>query len=539
RVLEIGCGTGLLLFRVAPHCERYLGTNFSQVVLDRLEQQVEAGGFNQVSLRRQEASDFAGIEPASCDLVIINSVVQYFPSIDYLVEVVEGAVRAVAPGGRIFIGDVRNYELLEAFHASVELHRAAATLPVEQLRQLVHEQVVEENELVIAPGFFTALKGQMPQISRVEVLPKRGYADNELTRFRYDVVLHVGEAAAADAEQEVAWKQWDKGGLSIARVRQLLEETRPELLGIARVPNGRVIAETRIMEMTANKESLPTAGELREALEQARQLDGEGVNPEQLWAIGEGLPYAVEVSWAGSGPEGSFDVLLRRNATDGKATDEAESSDAARGGKLVRGAVRWPGVEKRADRVRAWSFYANQPLARSLFRTLVPQLREYLQGRLPEYMVPQAFVLLDEMPLTPNGKVDRRALPAPDRTRPELEAEYVAPRSAVEEVVAGIWSEVLDVEQVGVADNFFELGGHSLLATQVVSRLREALQVEVPLRTLFEQPTVAGLVKEIVQIWGGLEVVEEIARTFKELEQLSEDEVRLMLSEQMQQAEHT
>jgi len=97
------------------------------------------------------------------------------------------------------------------------------------------------------------------------------------------------------------------------------------------------------------------------------------------------------------------------------------------------------------------------------------------------------------LPLTENGKVDRKALPAPDGSRPELEKQYVAPRTAVEEVLAGIWSEVLGVERVGVADNFFELGGHSLLATQVISRVREAFRVELPLSELFERATVREL----------------------------------------------
>ncbi|MBV9773259.1 MAG: AMP-binding protein, partial [Gemmatimonadetes bacterium] len=118
------------------------------------------------------------------------------------------------------------------------------------------------------------------------------------------------------------------------------------------------------------------------------------------------------------------------------------------------------------------------------------ELRAHLSARLPDYMVPSAFVLLDSLPLTPNGKVDRRALPAPEQGS---DTEYVAPRTATEEVLAGIWAEVLGVERVGVEENFFELGGHSLLATQVVSRARQAFGVEVPLRALFEAPTVAEL----------------------------------------------
>ena len=121
------------------------------------------------------------------------------------------------------------------------------------------------------------------------------------------------------------------------------------------------------------------------------------------------------------------------------------------------------------------------------------ELREYLKERLPDYMVPSWYVMMRSFPLTPNGKVDRRALPAPEQMRRDREKSYVAPRNAVEEIVAGIWSQVLRVERVGVEDDFFELGGHSLLATQVVSRIRQAFQVEVPLQRVFESPTVAGL----------------------------------------------
>src|SRR6185295_13958609 len=124
-----------------------------------------------------------------------------------------------------------------------------------------------------------------------------------------------------------------------------------------------------------------------------------------------------------------------------------------------------------------------------------PALREFLQGRLPEAMLPGAYVFLPALPVTPNGKVDRAALPAPAEA--VVGAGYVAPRTPIEELVAQTWAGVLGVERVGVQDNFFELGGHSLLATQVVSRLRQALQVELPLRILFETPTVAGLARHL------------------------------------------
>ncbi|HEX7317724.1 MAG TPA: amino acid adenylation domain-containing protein [Pyrinomonadaceae bacterium] len=124
------------------------------------------------------------------------------------------------------------------------------------------------------------------------------------------------------------------------------------------------------------------------------------------------------------------------------------------------------------------------------------ELRGTLKAGLPEYMVPQAFVLLDELPLTPNGKVDRKRLPEPEAAGGS-EGEYAAPRTQVEEVLANVWAEVLGLERVGVEDNFFELGGQSILATQVITRAREALQVEIPLRSLFNAPTPAGLAEVV------------------------------------------
>jgi len=126
-------------------------------------------------------------------------------------------------------------------------------------------------------------------------------------------------------------------------------------------------------------------------------------------------------------------------------------------------------------------------------------LRNFLREKLPEYMIPSVFVMLEALPLTPSGKVDRRALPVPDQNRPELKEAFVAPRTPAEKVIAGIWAEVLGLERVGVHDNFFDLGAHSLLATLVISRVRDAFQVELSLRSLFETPTVAGLAEVIQQ----------------------------------------
>jgi non-ribosomal peptide synthetase component F len=153
-------------------------------------------------------------------------------------------------------------------------------------------------------------------------------------------------------------------------------------------------------------------------------------------------------------------------------------------------------------------------------------LRTTLKQKLPDYMVPSAFVLLSSLPLTPNGKIDRAALPAPDEARPGLHSNFVAPRTRVEQQLADIWASLLKVTAVGVHDNFFDLGGHSLLGTQVVSRMRKEFQMEIPLRSLFESPTVAQLAK---QIEAGAHT-SDTDRLLAELESLSDEEAEALLA---------
>jgi amino acid adenylation domain-containing protein len=159
----------------------------------------------------------------------------------------------------------------------------------------------------------------------------------------------------------------------------------------------------------------------------------------------------------------------------------------------------------------------------------VSELNSFLRERLPEYMVPASFVFLDALPLTPNGKVDRRNLPAPDQCRPEQESSFVAPRSPVEELLAKIWAELLKVERVGIHDNFFELGGHSLLITQVASRIQQAFQIHLPLRTLFEAPTIARQSVAVATAQLGQEDATEALHMLDELKNLSAEEVKALL----------
>ncbi|HYG09796.1 MAG TPA: non-ribosomal peptide synthetase, partial [Pyrinomonadaceae bacterium] len=162
------------------------------------------------------------------------------------------------------------------------------------------------------------------------------------------------------------------------------------------------------------------------------------------------------------------------------------------------------------------------------------EFRSHLKKALPEYMIPSSFVMLETLPLTPNGKIDRKALARLDAESAPAARIYVAPRTAVEEVVTGIWAELLKLEQIGVHDNFFELGGHSLLSIQVLSRLQKTFQVELPLRVLFEAATVAELSEQIVAMEAKPGQTEKIARIVKKLRSLSAEDKQRMLQQKRQ-----
>ena len=156
-------------------------------------------------------------------------------------------------------------------------------------------------------------------------------------------------------------------------------------------------------------------------------------------------------------------------------------------------------------------------------------VRRFMRDKLPEYMMPSSLVPLSALPLTPNGKVDREALPAPGLGRAGMEEAYVAPRTVLEEAVARIWAETIGLELVGVHDNFFELGGHSLLATQVISRIREEFEVELPVRMIFDGMTVAEMATAILSLEMHPGQSEKIAQTMKAVEEMSEGEFVQML----------
>ncbi|MFJ8934327.1 amino acid adenylation domain-containing protein [Streptomyces sp. NPDC102365] len=419
RVLEIGVGSGLLLSKLAPEAEAYWATDFAAPVIRKIGEELaqDPGLAARVTLRAQPADDLTGL-PADgyFDTIVINSVIQYFPSIDYLTSVIEGAMRLLAPGGALFVGDVRNLRLARTFQTEIQRARGATG---EGLERAVERGLRLEKELLVDPDYFTTLG------HRVDLRTKRARHHNELTRHRYDAVLYAGEAdLALERVPSVGYTE----DLDLA---DLVRAVTP--LRFTGVPDARVGA----------------AG---------------GVDPETLHDLGARLGCHVLTTW--SREPGTYEAVFIA------ATGSGESPGRTAGLYLPGGGE---------------APYANEPTAARGANSLVRRLRDDLKQRLPEYMVPAAFVTLDRLPMNDNGKLDVRALP--DAEPAVALGTGRGPRTPQEEVLCRLFAEVLGLPEVGAEDAFFDLGGHSLLATRLISRARTELGAELAIRDLFEAPT--------------------------------------------------
>ncbi|KUF12937.1 non-ribosomal peptide synthetase [Streptomyces silvensis] len=469
RVLEIGTGTGLLLAALAPHCEEYVGTDISGRALADLRRDIAARTRlrGRVHLRHQAAHDTTGLPGGHFDAVVINSVLQYFPSADYLLDVLGKALELTAPGGAVFVGDVRDLRTLRAFGTAVQLRRAAPDAERAAVRHAVERALVREEELLLAPEFFHAFAAREDKVGAVDIQVRRGTRHNEMTRYRYDAVLHknpVEKVPAADTRLRFGDDVPDTGAL-----RAYLEGHVPARLRVLGVPNRRVAQETAAARAFDNG---ATVADVHRALAQ----EPHGVEPEDLHRLGERLGYRVAVAPAATAPD-AVDALFVRG------TDGPDSDDRAGDQDAVLEAYEPDGTP--GDPLT----YATSPVTARRGGQLTAALREHLRERLPDYMMPSAVVLLERLPLTVNGKLDRAALPAP-----VVEAQSArAARTEREEILCALFAEILGVDGIGIDDDFFALGGHSLLATRLAARVRTRLGAELTIRVLFEHPTVATL----------------------------------------------
>lgn len=463
RVLEIGCGSGLILSRIAPSTSRYVGVDLSAAAISRLQERIAGRSeFAAVELAAAAAHEQWPQQPGGYDLIVLNEIVQHFPSIDYLLDTLRRAVAALAPNGSILLGGLWNARLLELFHLSVVAHQQGvredlATADHAALRTAWEAAIAAENELRIDPAWFDELVAWLPEISETAVLLKGGRSQNELTRFKYDVLLRRQASGETPTKEEL---DWGHEQLTLELLSQRLASAEAADRVVVRgVPNPRIATELRHQ------------AELRAV---APETPLPGIDPAALVALAEDHGWSCGCRWAANSELGEFEAVFARDAETWDAVARTPRSGS-----------------------RELAAYANRPLGGLSQRGedwLLPLWRR-LEARLPSYMLPAAIVPLEALPLTVNGKLDRSRLPRPTRTPDDR--RRIAPRTETQRQLAAIFAEVLRLDAVGVEDSFFALGGHSLLAAQAAARIREQFGRELKLAEFFAHPSVAALAEFI------------------------------------------
>jgi len=499
RVFEIGCGMGLLLFRIAPRCEAYIGIDTSEVAVKHVREHARKTGLDNVHVEIQDAAHLDGFDRGSFDMVVINSVAQNFPDADYFYRVTEAALGLLKPGGILFFGDMRDKASERELQTSIALHRASAKWSGKEILASAVRQIERQEELIVDPAAFFDLERRFPAVSHVEVELRRGGGDDEMTKFRFNAIVTVGgKVAVPPIDATIEYR---------AGVLDDLRQSGADLIELCNIPNERLQPE---VELLAHMERQGGDESRQQLLEHLRRLRSNAnlVSPHTLerWAHEHG--FRAVCRYARNNDRRLFDALL------------------VRADRVPR---HLPCPRPRTD--VKWAPFFNTPANEALQSGLTPGLRRHLADSLPHYMIPAAFVFLDSFPLSPNGKVNRRALPEPASVRPEIDVPFVAPSDPIEEILAGIWADALGIDRLGMMDPFVAVGGSSLLATQLMSRVREIFQLKLPMKACLN-----GSLRDVRNALvaqgetSGI-AVGEVAEVYAQVLALSDQEARSRLEE--------
>ncbi|WP_316839564.1 non-ribosomal peptide synthetase [Pedobacter gandavensis] len=472
-ILEIGSGGGQLMFELAPFSKSYIATDYAETAIQKLQQRLDAHPekWPHVKTMANAADDFSGINGSSFDLILIHSVAQYFPDTAYFLKVISSAVQRLKKGGCLFIGDMQGKNSLAMYHAMDYLPNAKDSSTLPDFQEVVSNRVRIEDEFVADPSFFYLLPKLMPEISGVELQLRRGSSINETTKYHYDVWIYVN--SKHKTIQPYLSLDWDQLN-SMAAVEAVLAEEKADCIAITGVFNARTAKDYTLLEWMKSAASTALVGDIKEQL---NQLEA-GIYPDEFWELGPQLGYKTHIRWSTDGTDGKYDVIFIKE-----------------GLELIIPA----GPDIDFENANPLDF-AKTPISTNelfLSKKTIAEWKEVLARHLPEYMVPTDFIALKAFPLTPNHKIDKKALPKP---QPKSENQWQSrelPQNKNEQLIFDIWSAVLGLEYMDTTADFFELGGHSLLAVKVMAAIEKETGKRLPLATLFENANIQKLARKL------------------------------------------
>ena len=483
-VLEIGTGSGMMLFNLANHgLESYIGVEPSARAVDFITKTGKSlpALADKVHMFKGTAEDIFRLDkPIFPSLVIMNSVIQYFPSHDYLLNIIQHLVD-LGSVETIFLGDVRSYALHKEFLATRTLYIAKEDASLKEFGHILRNLEKVEPELLLDPGFFTSLPGRLSGVRHVEILPKRMKATNELSSYRYAAVLHINTRDQQGQTQHVqeisqdSWIDYTSKGLDRYSVSDLLSDSSgAATVAISNIPYSNTMYEREIISaLEKPSDGTGNSGNWLSALHQNLQRHT-SLSAFDLAELAQQAGYKVQISWARQYSQcGGLDAVFHRCGTN-------------KNGHGTRTLFHFPTDHEG----RAYHSLSSKPLRQQMETKIHEALEKMLRSLLPSYMVPQSITILNKMPVNHNGKIDRRLLSESVKQKTTPSGEKWPPSTTTQKAMQAIWSKVLNVEPraIGLDDGFIQLGGNSLGAMKVVNMARE-IGIKLEVADMFRHST--------------------------------------------------
>jgi len=465
-IYEIGCGGGQLMFELAPFASSYLATDYSATAIEKLQEKLESDPqqWAHVTAKTATADDFSDIPLKSFDLVMIHSVAQYFPDTAYFLKVIEESIKRISDGGCLYIGDMQGKNSLEMEHAMDQLPHSKNGTTLSEFREVVNNRVRIEKEFVADPAFFYLLPQLFPSITAVDVELRKGHAQNETTKYHYDVWIYI------HSDHQLAEPEWSIDHTELGTMDVLAKklQAKPLIAEVRNIFNARTAADHQLLKWLYSTPEATLIDQIKEEL----PLVSKGIHPDLCWELGEQLGYKTYIRWSTDGTDGLFDAIFIPEDLQKSIPKITHPEFSAR--------------LKPAD-------FARSPLSKNevhVPKSKIEAWKNALKQELPDYMVPVELIVLKTFPLTPNHKIDKKSFPKPPQ---KIGSAAAQPHDQYEKTVAEIWSAVLGIENISIYDDFFELGGHSLLAVKVMTAIEKETGIRLPIATLFENSTIEKL----------------------------------------------
>lgn len=449
RIIEIGSGTGMLLFNLINQCDHYFASELSEQAVQYISDvSLNLGCQDKVTLIRGDAKSLPFFSlKGKFETAILNSVIQYFPTVDYLNEVLNELIEHAKLPGKIFIGDVRDLRLLHCFKCSVLNSRPSPT----RRRHEIDYFVSCEKELLVAPDYFLNLKKKDRRISQVELLPKLSAFSNEMNDYRYDVVLHIGNDSAQSLDIDI--KQF----IDLKDLVPYLTKEPSDLIAI-RYPNKRILKDYKEYSQIYNVPFEFSDQDIEDILpldQVTTMLRQHGYDSRSYLSLSSA--YALDI--VAFRPEKTGNVRI-------KLVGDVETTPDCTNSQFLNAKL----IHDKND----------------------VAIRNYVKTKLPDYMIPSYLFPLAKLSTTPSGKLDRTALPNPELLITET---YFAPRNKLEIDISQLFSKILGLplNTIGIKSSFFEMGGNSLSAIVLASKLNRYFSIDLKIGDIFKHKNIESL----------------------------------------------